>query len=54
MVGIAVGCYVLVSPDGFIEEAWYGAYAGDLKLQVESKFGVRLPGIAGDEPVAEQ
>jgi hypothetical protein len=39
----------LVSPDGVVERAWYGAYVGKIKEEVELTFRVKLPGISPPE-----
>jgi len=36
---------IVVSPQGRVIQNWMGAYIGDKKSQVESFFGVSLPGI---------
>ncbi len=37
---------VVVSPGGTVLEDWVGAYTGQVLAEVESYFGVKLPGIA--------
>jgi hypothetical protein len=34
----------VISPEGKITEHWLGAYVDDLQRDIESKFGVQLPG----------
>ena len=36
---------IVVSPQGQVNRIWSGAFAEDLKREVEDYFGVKLPGI---------
>jgi peroxiredoxin len=39
---------LVISPEGRVLQAWVGAYTGDIGKEVESHFGVALPGLARD------
>ncbi len=42
---------LVVSPEGRVVKSWVGAYAGAMRKEVESYFGVQLPGMV--RPVAQ-
>jgi peroxiredoxin len=44
---------ILVSPSGRVVKNWEGAYSGATQREIESYFGVRLPGIAQWQTAAE-
>lgn len=37
---------IVVSPEGKVLKSWVGAYGGSLQKEVESVFGLRLPGLS--------
>jgi peroxiredoxin len=39
----------LILPGGRIVSVWQGAYAGAIQKQVESRLGIKLPGLTGGE-----
>lgn len=45
---------IVVSPKGEVLKVWSGAFADNLQKDVESYFGVRLPGIMDPEIVASK
>jgi peroxiredoxin len=36
---------IIVSPDGRVLKVWKGAYADNLRPEVEAYFGIQLPGL---------
>lgn len=38
---------IVVGPDGIVRKVWFGAYAPEVKHQVEAFFGVTLPVVIG-------
>lgn len=41
---------IVISPDGRVMRNWPGVYVGPVKTEVESFFGVRLPGLLSERP----
>ena len=39
---------LLISPDGVVQAIWEGAYGGQTKAELESRFGIQLPGLIGE------